>query len=166
VGFELTGWFGGAGAQGDWAALTARFLSASESVVGSNTVGQVTPTDRGGVTGLLLRRAEGTLPAGTRFVEFTLTNHVTAGANDGSADNLSFVLTPPPFSITAYGEVPGGWQVTFKGSPRALYVLERSSTLQSWSDASPPTAGGAAVSLVDTNAPFGPAFYRIAWRRP
>jgi hypothetical protein len=62
----------------------------------------MTAAERGNVTGLLPRSSNGTLPSGTRFVEFTLTNRVVNGMNDGSADNLSFVLTPkpvPPFFI-------------------------------------------------------------------
>ena len=167
VSCALSGWFGGAGAQEDWAALTARYLNASNAVLGSNTVGQVTATQRGNVTGLFLRSTNDALPPGTRFVEFTLTNRVVTGMNDATADNLAFVLTPPPVFITAYGMATNGWQVTFTGSANALYVLERSENLGTWTDATPLTPGtGGATTLADTNPLSGQAFYRVAWRQP
>jgi hypothetical protein len=118
VSYALSGWFGGAGAQEDWALLIVRFLDAAGTVIGSNTVGQVTATDRGGVTGLLFRSTNGALPSGTRFIEFTLTHRVVTGMNDASADNLSFVLMPPPVFITDYENTTNGWQVL--GKPGAM----------------------------------------------
>jgi Type I phosphodiesterase / nucleotide pyrophosphatase len=170
VDYTLSGWFGGAGAQEDWASLTAKFLDASGVVIGSNVVGQVTAAERGGVTGLFLRSTNGTLPGGTRFVEFVLTNRVVTGMNDASADNLSFVLTPktpPPFFITAHWKATNGWQVEFTTSASRLYVLERSENLEVWTEVTPPTPGsGQTAVLEDTNAPAGQAFYRVGCRPP
>ena len=170
VDYALSGWFGGAGAQEDWASLTASFLNAAGAVLGSNVVGLVTAAERGGVTGLLLRSTNGPLPGGTRFVEFTLTNRVVTGMNDASADNLSFILTPrplPPFFITAYGPATNGWQVQFTSTTNRLYVLERSENLATWIEITPPWPGTGQASVpVDTNAPSGQAFYRIGCRLP
>lgn len=170
VDYTLSGWFGGVGAQEDWASLTARFLNASGTVLASNVVGHVTAAERGGVTGLFLRSTNATLPAGTRFVEFTLTNRVATGMNDASADNLSFVLTPvtpPAFFITAHGKVTNGWQVEFITRTNQLYVLERSGNLQAWTEVTPLTPDfGQPMVLVDTNAPSGQAFYRVVCRQP
>jgi hypothetical protein len=167
VDYTLSGWFGGAGAQEDWAALTARFLDASGTVVGSKTMGPVTAAERGSITGLLPRRTDGALPGSTRFVEFTLTNRVVTGLNDATADNLSFILTPAPATtITALSRVATGWQVEFTSSASRSYVLERSTNLSSWMAVTPSTAGsGSTTALVDTNPPSGPAFYRIS-RQP
>lgn len=168
--YTLSGWFGGAGAQEDWASLTARFLNAAGAVIGSNVVGQVTAAERGGVTGLFLRSTNGTLPAGARFVEFTLTNRVITGMNDASADNLSFILTPktpPPFFITAHGKATNGWKIEFASSPSRLYVLERSENLAGWTEITSPTPGSDQTTvLVDINAPVGQAFYRVGSRPP
>jgi hypothetical protein len=166
VDYVLSGWFGGAGAQEDWASLTATFLNATGALIGSNVVGQVTAAERGGVTGLLPRSNNGTLPGGTRFVEFTLTNRVVTGMNDASADNLSFVLTPiQPILITAYGMVTNGWQVEFTTSASRFYVLERSPNLVEWTAVTPPKPGsGQTAVLVDANAPEGQAFYRVGCR--
>lgn len=165
VDYTLSGWFGGAGTQEDWAGLTVRFLDAAGSLLGTNFVGRVTAAERGSTTGLLLRSASGVLPSGTRFVEFTLTNRVVTGMNDGSADNLSFVLsqrTPPSFAITGHGPTGNGWRVEFASSPSRVYVLERSEDLQNWVEVTNGLAGGGATSvLVDTNAPAGQAFYRV-----
>ena len=170
VDYTLSGWFGGAGAQEDWASLTATFLSATGTVLGSNAVGRVSAAERGGVTGLLLRSIDGTVPSGTRFVEFTLTNRVVTGMNDASADNLSFVLTPripAPFFITAHGKLANGWQVEFTTLTNRLYVLERSEDLEAWTEVTPPTPGsGQRIVLVDTPAPAGQAFYRVVCRQP
>src|SRR5262249_25082936 len=126
--------------------------------------------DRGLVTGLLSRSTNATLPAGTRFVEFALTNRVVTGMNDASADNLAFVLTPktdPPFAILAFGTTPDGWRVAFDSATNRVYELQRSGPLESWLPVTLPTPGsGAPMTLVDTNAPPGQAFYRVGSRRP
>ncbi len=165
VQYEMSGWFGGASTQGDSAALTARFLNASAVGISTNIVGNVTANDRGGVTGLLRRSATGTLPIGTRYVEFVLTNRVVTGMNDGSADNLSFVLTAEPdpsFRIVAHGSTTNGWRVEFDSGANRLYSLERSPTLRQWTQITLPLPGtGQRMSLVDTNPPAGQAFYRL-----
>jgi len=168
--YALSGWFGGKGAEGDSAALTARFLNASGAVLASDVVGNVSPGDRLNTTGLLKREAAGTLPAGTRFVEFTLTNHVVSGWNDGSADNLSFVLTPRPDAppqILAHGPAAAGWWVEVLTQTNRLYVLERSLDLETWTAVALPTPGtGASEFLADADGPPSHAFYRVAIYRP
>lgn len=168
VDYTLSGWFGGAGTQEDWAALTARFLNSTGLVLGTNIVGRVTAAERGNVTGLFQRSTNGPLPGGTRFIEFTLTNRVVTGNNDASADNLSFILTPTPApTITAYGQVTNGWQVTFSTTAQRHYVLERSENLIAWTAVTPPTSGtGQPALLVDTNPPPTQAFYRVARPSP
>ena len=121
----------------------------------------------GGVTGLLLRSTNSVLPGGTRFIEFTLAHQVVSAMNDASADNLSFVLTPPALFITTHGTATNGWQVTFFGSSNLIYVLERSTNLETWTDATLPTPGsGSNTTLTDTNAPAGRAYYRVGRREP
>lgn len=171
VDYALSGWFGGRGTQEDTAALTANFLDAPAVMLGSNTIGNVTAAMRGGATGLVARSTSGTLPLGTRFVEFVLTNRLVSGNNDGSADNLSFVLTPrpdPPFRIVAAQELTtNGWRVAFISLTNRLYTLERSETLATWVAVGPPVTGsGGAMWLTDTNPPVGQAFYRVGCRRP
>jgi hypothetical protein len=170
VDYAVAGWFGGAGSQGDAAMLTAQFLNATGSVIGSNVVGNVTAADRAGITGLLSRGTNGVLPAGTRFVEFSLTNRLVTGMNDASADNLSFILTAKPdpeFSIISHGPTSGGWNVEFGSRTNRWYVLERSESLQNWIEATTPKPGnGAMMTLTDTNAPPGQAFYRVLRTRP
>ncbi len=93
--YQLSGTFGGHLDQADAASLTAAFLDPSGGVLKTVTIGGVTPADRHGLTQLLARQAKGTLPAGARSVHFTLTFTKSAGGtfNDGSADELSFVVT-------------------------------------------------------------------------
>ena len=93
--YRLSGTFGGHLDQADAASLTAAFLSASGELLQTVTIGGVTPADRHGLTQLLARDARGTLPAGARSVHSTLTFTKSAGGtfNDGSADELSFVVT-------------------------------------------------------------------------
>jgi type I phosphodiesterase/nucleotide pyrophosphatase len=170
VEYVLSGWFGGAGAQEDAASLTARFLNSSSAVVGSSVVGNVTAVDRAGVTGLLERRTTGVLPAGTRFVEFALTNRMVTGMNDASADNLSFVLTArpdSPFSIVSYGGTMTGWGVEIMTMSNRFYALERSENLSLWMAVTPWTPGsGSVMALTDPSPPAGQAFYRVAMHRP
>jgi hypothetical protein len=93
--FELSGFFGGFGSQPDIAQLTLTFKNASNASVGSVTVGPVTATERGNITGLLSRNTNGIIPAGTRTVEAVLSMPPSGGYNDGYADNLSFILNTP-----------------------------------------------------------------------
>jgi hypothetical protein len=170
VDYLLAGWFGGTSAQGDLAALTAKFFDATNFMLGSTAIGDVTATDRGGVTGLLARSTNGTLPGGTCFVEFILTNHVAVGMNGASADNLSFVLArkaEPPFGITGFGATAEAWQVEILTATNRLYILERSENLEAWVQLTPAVFGtGATAILTDTNPPAGQAFYRVARGRP
>ena len=170
VNYTLSGWFGGASTQEDAAALTAKFLNAGAIMIGSNVIGNGTANDRGGVTALLSRSINGTLPSGTRFVEFVLTNRVVTGMNDASADDLSFVLTPKPdaaFSIATFGRTTNGWRVWFSATTNRLYTLERSENFESWIEVTSSAPGqDGPMALTDTNAPAGQAFYRVACRRP
>jgi Type I phosphodiesterase / nucleotide pyrophosphatase len=166
VNYTLSGWFGGPGTEGDMASLSASFLNASGAVLVADVVGNVTPSERGGTTGLMEKNALGALPAGTRFVEFVLTNQVAGGLNDAMADNLSFVLTrkpDPSFRIESIVRTPDGWRVGFTGIGQRVYTLQRLEHAQSWTDlASEQTAEDGAVSLTDTNPPSGAAFYRVS----
>lgn len=168
VDYTLAGWFGGVGAQDDWASLTATFLDSTGAVLGSNVVGHVTAAERGGITGLFLRSTSGQVPGSARFVEFALTDRVVTGMNDASADNLSFILTPkmpPPFFITVAAKTTNGWQVEFMTRASRLYVLERSENLEAWAEVTPfLTGSGQLAVLVDTNPPAGQAFYRVGCR--
>jgi len=170
VNFQLSGWFGGTGLQDDVAALTARFINATGGVIAAATIGNVSAGDRTNVTGLLLRTTNNTLPADTRFVEFTLTNRVVTGSNDASADNLSFVLTAKPelsFEIADHGAATNGWRVRVLTVTNRVYFLERSTTFASWDEVTIPVTGsGAIMILTDTNPPLGQAFYRIRRERP
>lgn len=170
VDYALSGWFGGAGAQGDFSALTARFLDATGAAIGSNIIGQVMAGDRTNVTGLLARSTNGTLPGGTRFVEFMLTNRVVTGSNDASADNLSFTLAlkpEPPLFIATHGAITNGWRVEFASVTNRVYLLERSQFFDQWMEVTASVAGsGAQISLADTNPPPGQAFYRVQRRKP
>jgi hypothetical protein len=170
VDYELSGWFGGARAEGDSSSLTARFLNAAGTLMRSAAVGNVTAADRGGVTGLLLRSTTGTLPIGARYVEFMLTNRVAAGMNDGSADELLFVLTPkadPPLQISAFAHTSNSWRVEFTALSNRVYGLERSANLKAWSGVVSNFSGVAAsMALEDTNPPPSHAFYRVSSRRP
>jgi hypothetical protein len=102
IGFELSGWLGGWASQADNALFYVQFLDEFDNEIGGASLGPVSPDDRGGQTGLLLRETDGALPIGTSKVAFWLSmERLGGGDNDGYADNLSFVLAAP-----ANGEVP------------------------------------------------------------
>ncbi|NUR29940.1 MAG: hypothetical protein HOV83_29500 [Catenulispora sp.] len=115
VPFNLSGWLGGYAAQNDRVGMTASFLSASGSTVGTAAVAAVTSTDRGSVTKFLQRSAAGTLPAGTRSIKVDLVFTWTAGdTTDGYADDLSLTvgaavpapaLTAPASAVPAFDHV-------------------------------------------------------------
>lgn len=91
--YSLAGWLGGYASQDDYATLSVRFVDASESVLGTATVGPVTAADRNGATAMLFRQANGWVPAGAVAADVTLSMIRTGGSsNDGYADSLSFEL--------------------------------------------------------------------------
>ena len=96
VTFNLEGYLGGFGSQGDNTVLTTTFLDASNNSLGTVLLGPVTAPDRSNLTGLLLRDASGGLPIGTREIEIVLQMTRQSGAyNDGYADNLNLTLGAP-----------------------------------------------------------------------
>jgi hypothetical protein len=96
--YDLSGYFGGFFTQSDTASLTATFLDALGGSLGNVVIGNVTSAERGGNTKLLPRSTSGQIPMLTHDVNLTLTfTKGTADAiNDGSADNLSLVITMVP----------------------------------------------------------------------
>jgi len=170
VTYELSGWFGGVAEDEDIAWLTARFLDAGGVTLGSNEVGRVTAEERGQATALLERQASALLPPGTRQVEFVLIHDAVGAPNNALADQLSFVLLPPPDEpvvIVDYGATPEGWSVTFLAQSNRLYTLERSGDLEEWTDAAPAEAGtGSVLILIDPSPDPALGFYRVACRRP
>jgi hypothetical protein len=96
VHYDLSGYFGGYATDDDFAALYADFLNASHGFIFSDFIGPVYAADRGNQTGLLFRGTTGLVPVGTRFIVIELDMNRSAGSyNDGYADNLSLVLSPP-----------------------------------------------------------------------
>ena len=97
--FKLSGYFGGYSGQDDRMALGARFFDASNFVTGSFSIGFVLAADRMSETQLLFRTTTGTVPAGSRGVDLTLSAARFNGSyNDAYADNLGFEVVPEPAS--------------------------------------------------------------------
>jgi hypothetical protein len=97
VSYDLSGWLGGWTNQGDNAVLYVSFLDGTSNVLGTASLGPVTPADRGNTTGLFYRDASGYIPVGTTQVRFDLSmERLVSGDNDGYADNLSFTISAVP----------------------------------------------------------------------
>ncbi len=169
VDYTLSGWFGGSGTEPEVASLSATFLNAGGVALGTNVVGSVTAADRGGITGLMPRAVLSTLPPGTRFVEFTLTNQLVSGFSEAMADNLSFVLTSkadPPVQIETFTRETEGWRIGFAGLGQRVYTLQRSEDGLNWTDlVSQTTTTEGPLTLSDTNPPASRSFYRVASHR-
>ncbi|MHC1767915.1 MAG: hypothetical protein AB9869_27190 [Verrucomicrobiia bacterium] len=101
LGFELSGYLGGYGTEGDYAWFTATFRDQNGTTLDSTSIGPVTASDRNYVTGLFLRSSIGLLPSGTRDVLLTVNMKLEYGVStDAYADNLSFVVAPVPEPTT------------------------------------------------------------------
>jgi hypothetical protein len=114
VGATLSGYLGGFSTQDDQAKVEVFFRGAGGVDLGSPgadlQIGPVTAADRGGLTDLLFRRADGAVPPGTRSVltRMTLTRF-SGSSDDAYADNLSLTLgaaVPPPSPGTAVNVAP------------------------------------------------------------
>ena len=93
---HIEGHFGGRGNDPDDARFAASYLGSVGQVFGTDCVGQVSSADRAGVTTLLFRSGNFSVPIGTRTIEldlvFTQFNGGSATLPMGLADELSAVL--------------------------------------------------------------------------
>lgn len=95
--YQLSGFLGGWGNQGDNVVVRANFLNSANAPIGFAVLGPVSNVERGNVTSLLPRLTDGGVPVGTRSIDVSLAFTRTAGTyNDGFADNLSLTLAPVP----------------------------------------------------------------------
>lgn len=95
--YQLSGFLGGWGNQGDNVVVRANFLNSANAPIGFAAIGPVSNVDRGNVTSLLPRLTAGDVPMGTRSIDVSLAFTRTVGTyNDGFADNLSLTLAPVP----------------------------------------------------------------------
>ena len=93
VNFELSGFFGGFGSEGDNSKLVVGFRDTGNFTVLTESLGPVSPVDRGGTTGFLQRTLTKAMPKLTRSIQVSLEmNRTSFIYNDGYADNLSLVL--------------------------------------------------------------------------
>jgi hypothetical protein len=80
----------------------------------------------------------------------------------GTISNLVFTTTAQPVGAIKAGFVGPVWQAQFVSRTNWVYTLERSSNLQSWTNASPATAGRDDILILqDTSPPAGGALYRV-----
>ncbi|HEY5712573.1 MAG TPA: hypothetical protein VIT38_11820 [Allosphingosinicella sp.] len=116
---NLSGWFGGRGAENDNMVFKVRFLSAGGQELGTAEIGGVLAAERGGQTILLPREAISTLPAGTRSIELILTaNHATGPYIDAYADQLSLTLSKVDVDSFGVNIIPDPHDIVF-GTPGA-----------------------------------------------
>lgn len=94
VRYRLAGYLGGYASQGDHARFLMTLRDGALATLGSVQLGPVSYLDRGSQTGLLLRAAQGTVPAGTRSIALQLAcTRLDGSYNDGYADSLTLVLS-------------------------------------------------------------------------
>ncbi len=98
--YELSGYFGGSGLDASYAELKVEFYNSQGIKVDGNSIGAVSPGDRGAVTGLLERKASGKILAKTRKAKITLSLKRGGDWNRAMADNLSFALFSPSVPAT------------------------------------------------------------------
>jgi len=94
VRFTFSAWLGGFEGQRDNATATVAFEDGSGATLLKATLGPVTPQERNNVTGLLLRETSGAVPKTAAQAVVTIVFTRYEGIyNDGSADNISLVLS-------------------------------------------------------------------------
>jgi hypothetical protein len=105
--FVLSGYMGGWTNQADSASLTATFEDGSNKALGTSPViTSPTAAARSNLTGLFLETVSGTVPVGTRSIQFGLGMTWAAGNyNDGYADNLSFVANSTQGAVPEPGSL-------------------------------------------------------------
>lgn len=86
----------------------------------------------------------------------------------GTVANLVVTVPPPPVQNLALNFSGGQWQAQFTGQDKWHYVLQHSTDLTTWSEINSfnSTNANVVMTLTDTNAPAGKAFYRVRADRP
>ncbi|CAF1429513.1 unnamed protein product [Adineta ricciae] len=94
VRFNFSAWIGGAGNQDDAVEASLMFFNQSNQMIGNaTTIGPVRAADRGNVTSLLFRQANGQVPSGTRSFEVLVKFTRSSGTYDnGAIDNIVLIL--------------------------------------------------------------------------
>ncbi len=93
VTYNLSGWLGGWTNYAGYATVTATFLNAAGSAIGTAaSLPTVTAANRGNTTGFLARSATGSVPKLTRGIRVTV-GFVKSSGESGYADNLSLTLS-------------------------------------------------------------------------
>lgn len=113
INFVMSAYLGGFADQNDFAVFNVLFLDAGNGQIGvSPALSSPTAAARSLQTELVVESFSGTIPTGTRTVEFLLSMTRQQGlSNDGYADNLSFVASsvgvapsaPEPASFAMFG---------------------------------------------------------------
>lgn len=110
---------------------------------------------------------------GGTFAIASYTDAGQSGSGQGSIlahgviDNITFTVPPPPIQFLQEAFAPGVSQVQFVSCSNWLYTLERTTDLQSWTDASPPLPGNSTTLVIqDTNVLTPTALHRIRAERP
>ena len=108
VSATASGWFGGAGSQGDSARAEVAFLGADRAVIGTGIqIGNPTVADRGGASGYRSYTQTARVVPGTRVIRFTVIASRTDGTyNDGYADNLSLALAESAAPAGGVAQIP------------------------------------------------------------
>jgi hypothetical protein len=97
--YFLSAWLGGYADQGDYTKLTATFESSTDKVLSAVKLGPVTAAERHDTSELLERQGTGVVPASTVYIKIELLMVKRVGGDDdGLADNLSLVFSPPKAS--------------------------------------------------------------------
>ncbi len=145
--YTLSGDLGGRLFSRSSTTVQVTFLSSTGTVVGTGSIGPVTPWERLGFTGFEQRSISGTIPAGADSAVVTTTFHdrnpILGRYNDAYVDNLAFTvgdpsltpapLTPPTSNVgqldhvfLIYMENKGAYDIL--GSPNAPYLNSQIST--------------------------------------
>jgi hypothetical protein len=111
-----------------------------------------------------------------RVGTFSISSYTDAGQSGsgqgsilahGAIDNITVTVPPQPILSLQAICTNGVSQVRFVSQSNWVYTLERTTDLQSWSDASPPVAGnGTNLVIQDTNSSAANACYRVRAERP
>ncbi|MCL5096039.1 MAG: hypothetical protein M1608_00585 [Candidatus Omnitrophica bacterium] len=85
----------------------------------------------------------------------------------GEVDNFIVTVPDPPVSNLALSVTNSCRQVQFAGKSGWLYILEGSTNLATWTPlVEHASSTNHLLTLVDTNAPYNPGYYRIRAERP
>jgi plastocyanin len=141
--------------------LTVRAMASDSDGSVTNVQFRVGSTAFGNATAAPYAATTNNLPAGSYTISAVASDNKGAMTTNSVAIS---VVTPAAVLLSSFQQLtPSIFRFTYTANAGLRYVVQRSTDLTSsiWTSLNTNTAAGGSVNFTNSNAPIGPAFYRV-----